>query len=924
MRLANKTTSSWFTVLLLCSLLASLPKTASAARESDITNTRHNLGTTAGSRLPVDVVNPAAGTTEICVFCHTPHGASTAPDAPLWNRQLSAEASYIPYTASSLDVPEADFTDANRQPTGASKLCLSCHDGTLAMSSTSVNNAPGSGGVNATISGINNLSTNKNLGADLTNDHPISVTFDSELGLNTRDGEMRILDSNQQYAPHIGRREDGKFTLPLQSTGTAVSGEPGQVQCTTCHDPHLAGSDLFTSGTDENKNIKFLRTNRFQTSDPTGTLEAPVADGDIICVYCHTKGATGDGFASWKESAHANPLVADEAYESGTNSPASEREFPDNIKVWEAACLNCHDTHTASGQKKLLRKKSADGSGDQENTCYQCHDTGAGILTANTGTVPNIKAEFGKTIRMPITTGDQANGANSSEVHEISDADFSETAANLGLGINKRHAECTDCHNPHRVVRNSRFNMDGVNDTASANNDRATEAGNPGSSTADLRTHQTGINATSDGNNDGREGNVASGVLRGAWGIEPIPNAPSDRFLNTSLGYRIVSGDPGAGATPNPQNDYLTREYQLCFKCHSNFAFANTPPFLDDNLGGTPADNSCSAGSGAAGSANCMTQYTNVMAEFASVDATIPATTGTDQGEDNTVQNNGDLGDGTTNVGTACIAAVSGTGIEPTSSDCAPNGSFTLGSGGTPYNHRSWHPVMFPTGRDRGERGMNATATDVNFKPPWADNIGTQTMQCSDCHGGETSYIQGRGAERDVVQGPHGSDNKFLLKSETINFPSLWQPGGIGSGTSLGGQDYGMCGNCHQPRASNQNNRSGLDGDGSHVPDGNMGRGSCMMCHIAVPHGWKNKQFLINLLCVGSEADNGPNTKSAGECVDSGGYGGSGGGGEYDTKTYRPYYIGARLRVPLWAPSGDWGSENCGGGNMEDGCPESD
>ena len=114
--------------LLLLALLAEL-----AFAQALVKDTKHNLSATA-------ITNPiraaAGGTTEICVFCHTPHGASTS--GQLWNRALST-ATYTPYTS--------DYLTGLGYPTAAlgnsSRLCLSCHDGTVALGS--VFNTPGSG-----------------------------------------------------------------------------------------------------------------------------------------------------------------------------------------------------------------------------------------------------------------------------------------------------------------------------------------------------------------------------------------------------------------------------------------------------------------------------------------------------------------------------------------------------------------------------------------------------------------------------------------------------------------------------------------------------------------------------------------------------------------------------------------------------------
>ncbi|MCX7016040.1 MAG: hypothetical protein NTW86_26370 [Candidatus Sumerlaeota bacterium] len=88
-----------------------------AARGATIINSRHNLSVSGPG--PVRALSEE----RVCIFCHTPHGGRA--DAPLWNRRDSA-AAYIPYDSPTLKALPG-------QPTGSSKLCLSCHDGTIAM-----------------------------------------------------------------------------------------------------------------------------------------------------------------------------------------------------------------------------------------------------------------------------------------------------------------------------------------------------------------------------------------------------------------------------------------------------------------------------------------------------------------------------------------------------------------------------------------------------------------------------------------------------------------------------------------------------------------------------------------------------------------------------------------------------------------------
>lgn len=130
-------------VLSLMAVLSGLmpASVADAQRVADVRGTRHNLS--------VDGLGSThaapGGTSEVCVFCHTPHAATQADlggtplRAPLWNRRVPAGSTYTPYTSSTMDAQS--ITDGlNAQPGGSSKLCLSCHDGTLAIGNVNVLN----------------------------------------------------------------------------------------------------------------------------------------------------------------------------------------------------------------------------------------------------------------------------------------------------------------------------------------------------------------------------------------------------------------------------------------------------------------------------------------------------------------------------------------------------------------------------------------------------------------------------------------------------------------------------------------------------------------------------------------------------------------------------------------------------------------
>lgn len=145
-------------------------------------------------------------TDEICIVCHTPHNADmTVPDAPLWNHEVTAVTDYTLYSSLTFD-GEASIG----QPDGSSKLCLSCHDGTVALENFSGNNT-----------GTNYMTGDNLIGTDLGDDHPISFTYDAALA--STDGGL--------FDPTIT-----PSGLGGSITNTMLYGD--KMQCASCHDVH--------------------------------------------------------------------------------------------------------------------------------------------------------------------------------------------------------------------------------------------------------------------------------------------------------------------------------------------------------------------------------------------------------------------------------------------------------------------------------------------------------------------------------------------------------------------------------------------------------------------------------------------------------------------------------------------------------------
>jgi hypothetical protein len=281
-----------------------------ASNMGSIVNTRHNLtqdflGT---SKSWMDGSRNDYG--EVCVYCHTPHGANATVAAPLWNRTIRT-TTYTTYNQLGTSTANQTYT----QPGAGSLTCLSCHDGQTAVDS--IINMPGSGNYSAAqISSQNNefldswangpgqnawagwgghgtlsntpatlsnygecqschsISGDQHdpatipkfdvffIGTDLRNDHPVGVLFpasnpDFRSGTVDR-GYLRFYDSD-------GNGHADKNEIRLYNTGDGF-----EVECATCHDPH----GVPTNGAGSQFTKTFLRVENTASA---------------VCLTCHVK-----------------------------------------------------------------------------------------------------------------------------------------------------------------------------------------------------------------------------------------------------------------------------------------------------------------------------------------------------------------------------------------------------------------------------------------------------------------------------------------------------------------------------------------------------------------------------------------------------------------------------------------------------------
>jgi predicted CXXCH cytochrome family protein len=359
-------------LLFTCAILTMAGGTVQAQIKGDVLGV-HDLSRANGS--PVTGGLPGS-----CYYCHAPH-SGIGGMTPLWNQKLSNQT-YSAYTSTT----DPSMGNAQPPPGSDSLLCLSCHDGTVAPGTTQ---AYGTIAMTGSLKSpdVNNLQTS----------HPTS------LALPMRD------------APYLVSSlvSSGKTADP---TG-AVHLVKGNVECTTCHAPHVQSIDKVSQN--------------FLVRD---------SSSGQMCLACHDPNRITNGqqnqLAQWSTSAHA---VA-----TNTVGNATSASVGDYHSVAQNACISCHAPHNAPTPVRLLRAPN-------EQDCMLCHSGGSNISPA----IPNVFSEFAKVGHPFPAANNQHDAAEPAVLNE------------------NRHSTCVDCHNPHSsnkvqtftyppLVRGSQNNIEGV------------------------------------------------------------------------------------------------------------------------------------------------------------------------------------------------------------------------------------------------------------------------------------------------------------------------------------------------------------------------------------------------------------------------------------------------------------------------------
>jgi len=159
----------------------------------------------------------------VCAFCHTPHHKLEATELdynPLWSHTINVDTTFASY-----ETVTFNSTIAGDPLAGPSRLCMSCHDGVIA-----VDQHYGSTGTaltgKITDDGFGDIAVGKF--SDLSNDHPIGFDLTN---IHTTDAGIRA-----------NLKAPANSTLDTKEIAATLGFNNGQGQllmtCASCHDVH--------------------------------------------------------------------------------------------------------------------------------------------------------------------------------------------------------------------------------------------------------------------------------------------------------------------------------------------------------------------------------------------------------------------------------------------------------------------------------------------------------------------------------------------------------------------------------------------------------------------------------------------------------------------------------------------------------------
>lgn len=328
--------------------------------QGSIVNTRHNLSQSSAPSVQSAMDGSRNDYREVCVYCHTPHGANQAATAPLWNRTLK-NTTFNTYN----QLGTSTLTQTVRQPGGSSLTCLSCHDGQTAIDS--IINMPGTwrnqvGQANQyTLSGI----TSATPGATQQTYYKLSAQFLNTWNNPTMSGRPTAVDTTNHAGLNSNMTQtSGKAIGPTMTSDGLGGFITYDIGCMGCHSPNGATQpgrtdfNMFVIGTD------------LRNDHPVGvtfpTTNGPGTDWKTPVNTPNNNGAkyfdrTDTGTIGKMDKSDIRIFAANKGGAVGAPSQTVE-------------CASCHDPHgvpdpsTGKFNPTFLRVKN-DGSA----LCLTCH-----------------------------------------------------------------------------------------------------------------------------------------------------------------------------------------------------------------------------------------------------------------------------------------------------------------------------------------------------------------------------------------------------------------------------------------------------------------------------------------------------------------------------------------------------------------------
>lgn len=414
----------------------------------------------------------SGGEKRVCIFCHTPHHAKLLSDqkytGPLWNRDEIVDPNYYtPYISSTITVSQGK---AVRQPQGPSRLCLSCHDGTIALASSlhgiGVNLPP--------------LTGRTLLGRDLRDDHPISIEYDllhlgdltdadtltstTRVKLVKRDG-VRYVECTSCHDPHDN--QFGNFLV----VDTAVQAD---AICTICHTPrnwtassHQAATAIKSQG---------CRNCHAPHGAQQGESLLKLSSGggiDTNCTASCHNGAVGRAIGSFSHANGADP--AGTRHKGAENLALAVTWGADPLPTVQANkhvhCVDCHNPHQTqtappvpptppdiNGVLKGVRGVDINGQPRigatpfaqfEYEICFRCHSGSDALAGYFNAPAPVVRT---------FTSWDERerfNWGTAKSWHPVA-APFTRVGNSQGLSLinsGLRTIYCDSCHDPHGSTR---------------------------------------------------------------------------------------------------------------------------------------------------------------------------------------------------------------------------------------------------------------------------------------------------------------------------------------------------------------------------------------------------------------------------------------------------------------------------------------